>query len=680
MHVNRSLWKKSKLLFAISFLAFNLLLLFWYLFSGYQTSFHSDAAAKVLLAREIVETGNYFPADWNYVNKDLFVLFGHTFIIPMLAFMPAGYLTHAVSGLVSSVLILSGTWLVTGLIQVGLARRIFILAIVAAGISGFMAENLYGQVSYGAFFYLSCFIVFFSWRYIGADWGKKWPWGAALFIVIVLAFWANPQRALVSYGLPLVAAILMLRIKFTDLLPDNRRNGIGFLLGIVCAGIVIGAYLHMLTISGVNNVLGAGHARWLPYDLMLRNLTLTPKGYLAIFGGLPSAESIVVSKSGVYEAVRLIGALTLLVLMPITIIRALRQRESGLIFLCVYALVAFMVVILLQITTTIADMSDPIQSSRYLIPSLLFLMILVLLQPIDLLKAPIFGLSALLVSVVFLTSAYPSFVSSGPNSNYTWGMPGQRNSQHEALADFLVNNGLRYGYASYWNAGVLSVISDEKVLVRQVVFDNGIPMPMRHLSSNRWYRPSAWQGESFLLIANQEETLINWERLALYQGRPVRELTYGNFKIYVFGHNIANNMPGWDSRLESPVTFHIDKFSLSQTGRFVEDFGSDGPALIAEKGEAGALHFGPYISVEPGSYTATFDVHTDKNPGGTVRLDVAGLNQFIHVEKILTESSEPQTLSFTLEKPSTLEFRVWALGSERVVFRDVTVKRDRGKI
>lgn len=37
-----------------------------------------------------------------------------------------------------------------GLTHAGITHRVFILAIVSAGISDFMEENLYGQVSYGS--------------------------------------------------------------------------------------------------------------------------------------------------------------------------------------------------------------------------------------------------------------------------------------------------------------------------------------------------------------------------------------------------------------------------------------------------------------------------------------------------------------------------------------------------
>lgn len=668
--------KTAVLITSLAFLLLNLGFLCWYLFVGYQTGFHSDSAAKVLIAREIVELKDYFPDDWNYVNKDLFVLFGHTFVVPLLFFIPAGFLAHAISGLISSVLILSGVWFVTGIVQLSAGRRVLIVAIVAAGISGFMAENLYGQVSYGATLYFACYIFYFSWKYIVSEQGKKVVWGVALFLVLTLAFWANPERAMISYGLPLVAAILFLRINIENSVVDIKKQPFFSLFLVACLAILFGAGLHVLTISGVNNVLGAGHARWLSYELMQRNTGLLLKEFLAIFGGLPPVEGAVVCKTGIFSAIRFIAALILLVLMPVAIKRTFRQGNSSLLFLCAYALTSFMLVLFLQLATTIADMSDPIQSSRYLVPSLILLMLLVLMQPVDFIKTPLLVGSLAFLSIAFIASAYPALVASGSSSQLTWGMPGQRSNQKKALVDFLVQNGLHYGYATYWNAGVTSVLSDERVLVRQIVIDNGLPMPMRHLSSNRWYRPRTWKGETFLMLTMQESKMVDWDRFSAHRLKPVRELDFSGYKIYIFNENIAKKLPGWDWKYEEPTTITVSKYSHSQVGSLVVDFDQTGSALIAEKGEVGALHFGPFVNIEPGQYKVTFDVVAHHNEAGVVRLDVAASpDQKLYGEKKLQSSDSPQYLIITVDKTRTMEFRAWALGNERVVFRGVTVER-----
>jgi hypothetical protein len=404
MSTRTNLSKKIEISLAVLFLAFNLLLLCWYLFVGYKSDFHSDSASKVLLAREIVETGQYFPHDWNYVNGDLFVLFGHTFIIPLLAFMPAGYLSHAISGLISAMLILSGVWFLTGLTQVSISRRIFIVAIVASGISGCMAENLYGQVSYGMFFYFSCYILFFSYRFLHESQKQRIYFGFALFCVLCLAFWSNPQRALVSFGLPLLAAIALHIQGLTHTEFSGQIKTAWYAIAIVLAGFVLGAALHAFTIAGFSYDFASLQARWLSYDLMLKNAVITPESFLALFGGLPTTDGVVVSKIGIYEAARLASGVALLGLIPYAIHKSLRQKGSGFAFLASFALTALAGVLFVQVVTTVPQ-NNPIFISRYFVPSLVLSLILLLSQKLDWSRAPIVSLSTAAVAICLVTSA-----------------------------------------------------------------------------------------------------------------------------------------------------------------------------------------------------------------------------------------------------------------------------------
>ena len=58
------IYKKMTISAVLVLLIVNIGFLCWYLFVGYQAYFHTDSAIKVLLAREIVTVGDYFPNDW----------------------------------------------------------------------------------------------------------------------------------------------------------------------------------------------------------------------------------------------------------------------------------------------------------------------------------------------------------------------------------------------------------------------------------------------------------------------------------------------------------------------------------------------------------------------------------------------------------------------------------------
>jgi hypothetical protein len=290
------------------------------------------------------------------------------------------------------------------------------------------------------------------------------------------------------------------------------------------------------------------------------------------------------------------------------------------------------------------------------------------------------------VAICFATSAYPAFVKMGISSKFDRSIAVQRQHDLEGLENFLLKNGLHYGYARFWNAGVLSVLSDEKLLVRQVTLDHGLPKPDRWLSSNRWYRSGAWQGETFLILSPpnedldedpEEQNTIDWDLLERYHCKPVRNLSYEAFQIFVFPHNLAKYLPGWDRRYEIPESFPASKESQHAAGRFYENYQNTGSAVVAEKGESGALCDGPQIDVEAGAYTVSFDVAVEPAPEGSARLEVVvGPSQRILSGTVMTDNRSPRHLRFTLDKLATLEFRVWSLGHARVVFKNVSIVRD----
>jgi len=65
---------------------------------------------------------------------------------------------------------------------------------------------------------------------------------------------------------------------------------------------------------------------------------------------------------------------------------------------------------------------------------------------------------------------------------------------------FLEGNGLTEGYGSYWSAGILSVISDGKIVVRQVGAGPGGIVPVRWYSSEEWY---AMKNARFLIFKDK---------------------------------------------------------------------------------------------------------------------------------------------------------------------------------
>lgn len=675
----------SKRLLPLVFVA-SVAALVYYLFRGYLADFHSDSAVKNLLAQEVIREGTYFPSDWNYVNGDLWVLFGQVPIIPLLPFFKNGYALHAVSGLVSSAVVLLSLWLVSAMAIRGFWIRFAIVTVFAGGVSAMMAENLFGQISYGNVLFIAALTLYFGWRWLEAISVKEGiAWGMSFGILVLLAFWGNPQRAAAYDAAPMLAAIAAwayARGPLATWRPGLRRwapsrsawRAIG-LLAILVTSAGTGALFHVISIASVNNIDGAGAARWLDFSGMERNLWFSLQGALGIFGGLPPADGRVISLAGIYFALRFVSILILLLLMPIAIVRLLGDSRPSAKMFGAFVGTGLAVFVFLQVTTTTPDMSDPITSARYMLPSLAMGVIAVAALAEAKGFRSMSGAAGWLLIVVLLSSLI------SPLNPFSRIYRDYQKSPAQRLAAELERQGLEYGYATYWNAGSVTVLSGGDTHVRQINMVDGLPMPYRHLSSNHWYRPEAWQGRTFLALRDGEREGLDQGRFFSLVGRAEREFRFEDMTIWVFPGNIAAGLPDWnraqsvhaDLRVTiSPASSHAIGSPLEENGRWV---------LSARGGESGFLHFGPYMNLPAGRYEIGFDMRAESasKPGYVDVVSEMGKRELARAN-IPPLQDGVLKVAFELGPGGAggVEFRVHSSGTGALQLRGITIQHESG--
>ena len=77
------------------------------------------------------------------------------------------------------------------------------------------------------------------------------------------------------------------------------------------------------------------------------------------------------------------------------------------------------------------------------------------------------------------------------------------------LAAFLEQHGYTYGYATFWNANAITVLSDEKVKCRsiEVTEDSGFISPSYYQSEQSWYNGQGSNEKYFLLLSTGDYSL-----------------------------------------------------------------------------------------------------------------------------------------------------------------------------
>jgi hypothetical protein len=122
-------------------------------------------------------------------------------------------------------------------------------------------------------------------------------------------------------------------------------------------------------------------------------------------------------------------------------------------------------------------------------------------------------------------------------SNYTFikNLDYQPNQPQLGLIENLKDNGLQYGVGDYWDSNIITYLSNEQVIIRQVFIYNGAILPRLWLSSERWFSDKSINYTKFFIIFRANDTLkMNELRLFLAHNQPIETKSYGDYTIYVY--------------------------------------------------------------------------------------------------------------------------------------------------
>lgn len=112
---------------------------------------------------------------------------------------------------------------------------------------------------------------------------------------------------------------------------------------------------------------------------------------------------------------------------------------------------------------------------------------------------------------------------------------GIENNEKYATIQFLKENGLNYGYATFWNSQVITVLSDSQVRAANIdVNENGIA-PCPYQANLNWFKPQEGVDKYFVLLSDSEvETLKSTDDWAYFESPDTEKLVTDYYIIYVF--------------------------------------------------------------------------------------------------------------------------------------------------
>ncbi len=140
-------------------------------------------------------------------------------------------------------------------------------------------------------------------------------------------------------------------------------------------------------------------------------------------------------------------------------------------------------------------------------------------------------LLALISSLVILSCAITSIQILTMPSDY-----GRDNELHKAM-ELLEENDLDYGYATYWNANVITLLSSSRVKVRDIYIEDEDIKNGWLNSDKTWFEDQPGQEKYFVLLTNAEyESALEREHIILDD--TVDTIREGNWVVLVKDKNI----------------------------------------------------------------------------------------------------------------------------------------------
>lgn len=551
------------------------------IFTIYKLGFHSDFAAANILAREQLRTGQLLPDTWN-TSTGIFLVFYNLLIVPFSLFIKDQLVLHSMA---VTIVLLIFAFLLRYFSQkiVGSNFYLVVLCFFFSGTSSVVVAMAFAEAAYLISVLDNILLLTLFFKAVSNNFSVKSKKYYRLLLVYVAYLCLYGVLNLAYQVLPFLGSMVLFFILEHATVPSHQLKQefsrtiklIAFLLVSIVVGLLGANYLaEAVEFQSQANITYAGYSNQASAFVGFILSAIGYRGGVQLF-----------SLPGLMNAV-IIAAFLAMLVCCIQLFRKYHEQSFEVKILMNFSLVIFCIYLYFDflIYCTVAD------TERYFFKPLFFLYILSGYYIYTYIFQKGF-LSKIVAIVSIAIFSLPYAVAGIPNIlNY----PKLHNEQL-GLVNYLKGNGLKHGYATFWNAGNNMVLSNFDIEIGGVLLQEYI-VPYRWLSSDISYDPDSYTGESFLMLTDAEAEVFEKQIGFAVLGDPSQILSYDGFKIYVYPYNIAEN--DFYGRGYSNTEMIDTMVTSSEQMRQL-----DGTISIS----AGEVVYGPYITLPRGEYQIDID-------------------------------------------------------------------------
>ncbi len=607
-------------------LAVTLSALLLYVGHFFKPDFGSDDAVLNLLAEAMHAQGRLLPRGWVTNNGDLMVPSGALLIAPLLTGWPNGFGVHAFASIVLSLALLAAAGWLLRLARLSWTAVAVALTVLASGFAYQFTIMVFGQTTYmwwPAGFLAGAALLVAHDRSVRCPSQERrrriWPLVGVAALVGGIAF-ANPGRVAVMMVLPLYAFERTLAAARTVRPADAswlRRLSPASAASLTLIGAWCAALLGYRTVFALG-IASTHHAvsdlRLTDWPGVLEHVRIFANGWFDYLGG----SSRGFEQRPWEPLMRTLRTLLAVALTSVAVLE-LRDWKRHADPLRRALLVAFFAALLpvLALFVLFDPLAQPSSVSlRYFSVAFFILAMLGAWRIDDALGSVTrCGAGALIVACVLIAAG--TVYRMIPFGQTFWTT---RASPTMNLAQTLQREGLSWGYATWWNAGATTVLSDGAVRVHPIALTPQLLHAYPAMVDRAWYRPDAHVGPTFLALADEQAQPEQLAFLEARLGPVVRTIDEAGYRIQVYDRNIAADLTCLDPA--DPLEAALDASDFSAL-RIVSAALAERPA--GHRGPAGLrvrIRNGTARTIgSAGAHPVTIGVHLSDADGRSAAYD-----------------------------------------------------------
>ena len=495
--IDRFFDKNYKEIFGWALIVMGILAVLYYLFFCLKTEIHADCMDTIMWANASHNSGSLFNENFKYAC--LLPFGGQLLMQPFIAIWGLSYGAH-----------LAGMVIFTGIFSSGLIfmlRKMDLSTLKTGGIffsliMFTMASKKLREIFWGHIIYYSLGLAFL---FIGVGLtfiilnnyckNKKLTYiTEALLFVWTLLCATDGIQALTIYILPLCAGCAGYALFDTDEKLLSKRN-MSLMTVTVILIIAMAAGLVVLNIiSGdITQGYASGYSKFSSSNTWWDNMGNLISSHYTLLGVDVSDDMAIMSLDGVFNILRIIFA-TFVIVVPFFALKYYpKLKRSTQIFTIIYFSITFLV----MIGWVFGKLSGanwrlvPIETAAFI------LTVLLVYELCDTGRYIRFGF--ICIAPVFIYSVISLYAIMGISTDYR-----SENAVFEEI-QLLEENNCTYGYATFWNANLATVLSDDSVKVRGVNVENGKITPYYYQSQSDWYTGVTEPGEKYFILLTPSE-------------------------------------------------------------------------------------------------------------------------------------------------------------------------------